>query len=78
MLTKEGAFVGPQTRQLIQDLKFEHQLSEVEKAALKSFINFIINFGGNFIRLTTIVIWWLILYSATKRWGLMCLQKCTS
>jgi hypothetical protein len=44
MLTKERVYVGPQIRELIQDLKFEHQLSEVEKAAWKSFIKFTTNF----------------------------------
>jgi len=46
MLTKEGLYVGPQKRQLIKKLKFEHQLSEVEKAAWKSFIYITTNFGG--------------------------------
>jgi hypothetical protein len=41
---KEGVFVGPQTRQLILDSKFEYQLSEVEKAKWKSFIDFPTNF----------------------------------
>jgi hypothetical protein len=30
---KEGVFVGPQIRELIQDVKFEDRLNEVEKAA---------------------------------------------
>ena len=30
---KEGVFVGPQTGELINDIKSEDQLSEVEKAA---------------------------------------------
>jgi hypothetical protein len=34
---KGGVFVGPQIRELKQDAKFEDQLSEVEKAAWKSF-----------------------------------------
>jgi hypothetical protein len=33
---KERAFVGPQIRELIQDVKFEDQLREVKKAACKS------------------------------------------
>jgi hypothetical protein len=33
---KEGVIVGPQIRELIQDVKFEDQLSEVGKAARKS------------------------------------------
>jgi hypothetical protein len=32
---KEGVFVGPQIRELIQDEEFEDQLREVEKAARK-------------------------------------------
>ena len=32
---KEGIFAGPQMRGLTEDVKFEHQLSEVEKAAWK-------------------------------------------
>jgi hypothetical protein len=34
---KEGVFVGPQIRELKLDVKFEYQLSEVEKTAWKSF-----------------------------------------
>jgi hypothetical protein len=30
---KKGVFVGPQLRELIQDVKFEDQLIEMEKAA---------------------------------------------
>jgi hypothetical protein len=30
---KEGVFVGPQIRELLQDAKFEAQLREVQKAA---------------------------------------------
>ena len=43
----EGVLVGLQIRELTQYLKFEHQLSEMEKAARKSFINFTTSFGGN-------------------------------
>jgi len=32
---KEGVFVGPQIREIIQDVKFEDQLSELEIAAWK-------------------------------------------
>jgi predicted nucleotidyltransferase len=32
---KEGAFVGPQIRELIQDAKFEDRLSEVEKSSME-------------------------------------------
>jgi hypothetical protein len=44
---KEGVFVGPQIRELIQDVKCEDQLSEVEKAAWKSLKNVTTNFLGN-------------------------------
>jgi hypothetical protein len=35
-IIKEGVFVGSQIRELIQDVKPEDQLSEVEKPAWKS------------------------------------------
>jgi hypothetical protein len=44
--SKEGAFVGPQIRELLQDVKYEDQLSEVENAAWKSFKNVTTNFCG--------------------------------
>jgi hypothetical protein len=36
---KEGVFVGPQIRELMQYAKFEDQLREEEKSAWKSFNN---------------------------------------
>jgi len=42
---KEGVLVGPQIRELIQDVKVEDQLSEVERAAWKSFKNVTTNFS---------------------------------
>jgi len=44
---KESEFVGPQRRELIQDVTFEDQLNEVEKAAWKSLKNISANFLGN-------------------------------
>jgi hypothetical protein len=44
---KEGVFAGPQIRELIQDIRFEDQLSEVERAAWKSLKNVTSNFVGN-------------------------------
>jgi hypothetical protein len=41
---KEVVFVGPQIRDLIQHVKFEDQLREVEKATRKSFKNVTTNF----------------------------------
>jgi hypothetical protein len=41
---KEGVLVGPQIRELVQDVKVEDQLSEVERAAWKSFKNVTTNF----------------------------------
>jgi hypothetical protein len=32
---KEGVFVGPKVRELIGDIRYEGQLSEVERAAWK-------------------------------------------
>jgi hypothetical protein len=43
---KEGIFVGIQIRELIQDVKFEDQLSEVEQATWKSLKNVTTNFFG--------------------------------
>ena len=68
---KEGVFVGPQVRVIIQDVKFEDHLSELEKATRKSFKNIITNFG-EITRHKTIVVWWLVLYSSTTLWGVMC------
>jgi hypothetical protein len=45
-INKEGLFVGPEITELIQDIKFEKQLSEVEKVAWKSLINVTANFLG--------------------------------
>jgi hypothetical protein len=44
---KEGLFVGPQIRELIQDVKFEDQLSEVENAGWKSFKSVTTSFLGD-------------------------------
>jgi len=43
----EWVLVGPQIGELTQYLKFEHQVSEVEKTAWKSFVNITTNFLGN-------------------------------
>jgi len=63
---KEGAFVGPQTRELINDIKSEEQLSEVEKSARNLMKKYHYNFWGEIIRQNSIVICWLIMYSRTK------------
>jgi hypothetical protein len=44
---KEGVFVGPQIRELIEDIRFEDQLNDVERAAWKSLKNITSNFWGN-------------------------------
>jgi hypothetical protein len=44
---KEGIFVGPQIRELMQDAKFEEQLTQVEKIAWSSFKNVTKLFLGN-------------------------------
>jgi hypothetical protein len=62
---KEEVLVGPQIREVIQDVKFEGQLSELEKAEWKSFRIITTNFC-EIIRHKTVVIWWLVLYSSTK------------
>jgi hypothetical protein len=53
---KEQVFVGSQTGELIQDVKFEDQLCEMEKTAWKSFTNITTNFGVN-LKAERIVIW---------------------
>jgi hypothetical protein len=42
---KEGIFVGPQIRELMQDAKFYEQLTQVEKVAWSSFKNVTTLFG---------------------------------
>ena len=44
---KDGIFVGPQIGDLIQNVKFEDQLSEVRKATWKLLKNVTTNFLGN-------------------------------
>jgi hypothetical protein len=44
---KEGIFVGSQIRELMQDAKFEKQLTQVEKVAWSSFKNVTKHFWGN-------------------------------
>jgi hypothetical protein len=44
---KEGVLVGPQIRELIQDVKLDDQLSELETAVWKSFKNVTTNFLEN-------------------------------
>ena len=44
---KEGIFVGPQIRRILDDTKFENLLTEVEKAAWNSFKSVVKNFLGN-------------------------------
>jgi hypothetical protein len=65
---REGVFVGPQIREVIQDVKFEDHLSELEKATWNSLKNITNNFG-EIIRHKTLVIWWLVLYSSIKLWS---------
>jgi hypothetical protein len=50
---------------LVQDVKFEDQLSEVEKEAWKSLKNVTTIFFWEIIRQKSIVKWWLILCSPT-------------
>ncbi|UYV80826.1 hypothetical protein LAZ67_19001886 [Cordylochernes scorpioides] len=44
---KEGIFVGPQIRELLQDVNFQNSLNEVEAAAWNSFRNVCKNFLGS-------------------------------
>jgi hypothetical protein len=59
---KDRGFVGPQIRELIQDVKFEDQLSEVEKTTWNSLKNInTICLGKH--KAKTIVIRWPNLYN---------------
>jgi hypothetical protein len=44
---KKGIFVGPKIRELMQDAKFEEQLTQVEKVAWSSFKDVPKHFLGN-------------------------------
>ena len=66
---KEGMFVGIQIRELIWDVKFENQLSEVWKDYGNHSKMSPPIFWGGIIMQKTIVIWWLMLYDPTKLWG---------
>ena len=54
---KKGVHVGHHIREFIQDVRSEDQLSEVVKAAWKSFKNATTIFFVQIIRLKKIVIW---------------------
>ena len=45
---REGIFIGPQTRELLNDPEFDALLQDKEKIAWDSFRNVVTNFGGNF------------------------------
>ena len=62
---KEGIFIGPQIRELIQEVKFENKLSELEKQHGNHSKVLLLILGGNY-KAENCVIWWLILYHATK------------
>ena len=69
---KEGVFVGPQIRELIQDVKFEDQLSEMEKAAWNSLNNATTILGGNH-KAENYHDMVADLYNVTKLRGVVCL-----
>jgi hypothetical protein len=56
---KEGELVGTPIREFIHDVRFEDQLSEVEKSARKSF-KYITTNLWKIVRFKEIVICWLI------------------
>jgi hypothetical protein len=58
---KEGVCGGPQIQELIQDIKFEDRLSEVEKSNMETIFSEIKN--------KNIPIWWLILYNPNEVMG---------
>jgi hypothetical protein len=67
---KEQVFVGPQIGALIQDVKFEDQLSEVEKQR-GSHSQISQQILGEIVRQKSIVVWWLILYNPIKLYGVI-------
>jgi hypothetical protein len=69
---KEGVFVGCQIRELIQDVKFEGQLNDVEKQH-GNHSKMSLPVFWEIIMQCTVVIWWLILCNPTKLWSVMCL-----
>jgi hypothetical protein len=64
---KEKVFGGPQLRELVQDVKCEDQLSEVEIAAWESLHNVTTSFWA-IVRQKTIVIWGLLIQNPTNLW----------
>jgi hypothetical protein len=72
---KEGIFVGPQTTELIQEVKFGYKLCEVEKVAWKSFKKVTTIFFWKSYGKKTNVIWWLILYSLLQSYGVLYVLK---
>jgi hypothetical protein len=68
---KERMFVGPHIGELIQDVEFEDQLSEMEKQH-GNHSQISQQFLGEIVRQISIAIWWLILYNPTKLWGVIC------
>lgn len=71
---KEVLFVGPQIRKLKQEVKFEGQPNEVEKAKWK----LIKNITMENHEAKTLVMWWQIQYNPTNVWGVMYLYMCPS
>jgi pyridoxine/pyridoxamine 5'-phosphate oxidase len=57
---KEGVFAGPQIRELIQDVKFKDQLSEVKKK-YGNHPKMALPIFWEIKRVKTEVIWWLLL-----------------
>jgi hypothetical protein len=75
--TKEGVFVGPEIRELIQNVKFEDPRSEVEKTARKSLKNITTSFPGdhkaeNYRDIVADLV------QSKKLKGLICLKMCIS
>jgi len=69
--TKSGVFVGPEIRELTHDVKSEGQVSELERAAWKSFKNATTNFlehqkEENYFGMVTYLV------IPTKLWDVIC------
>ena len=78
--SKEGVFVGSQIRAVRQDVKFEDQLSEVEKKQHGNHSKMSLPMFWVIIRHKAIVIRCLMLYlyNPTEVWAVICLYTCIS
>jgi hypothetical protein len=75
---KEGVFIVPQIREIMLDIKFEDQLSEVEKTSMEIIPKCHCQFVGPLQSRKLLLLRWLMLYCPTERWNVICLYTCIS